>query len=198
MIDFVLEDNFPTKDKPNDRRARAVNQHTYTEVDLAAAIADRNISISKPESLLRQVEPVKINGARHSLAPTEPQQFSILNAQFSIPQMSVGFVHDVKSNTTNEKITRGGTVKITGHNLKIAGLSSSIGIVFISREDPEAVYRVPIVDIIVNNPSELMVVAPQMTVGEPVVLKITTQYASGGKNLKDPRSFTFEKELTVV
>jgi hypothetical protein len=51
MIDYVLENNALTKEKPNDRRARVVNQHSYTESDLADAIARRNMGISRPEAL---------------------------------------------------------------------------------------------------------------------------------------------------
>ncbi|MDR0612213.1 MAG: DUF4469 domain-containing protein [Dysgonamonadaceae bacterium] len=116
-----------------------------------------------------------------------------------VAPMRIDFIRDVKSNTRNDKVTRGGTVKITGHNLKIAGMDLSVGAMFISREDPDAIYPIPAIDLIVNNPSELMVIAPAtMVVGEPVVFRVTTQYTSGGTLLKAPRSFTFEKELTVV
>jgi hypothetical protein len=98
----------------------------------------------------------------------------------AVNSMRTDFVHDVKSNTTNDKVTRGGTVKITGHNLKIAGDLPSVGAEFISREDPEAIYPIPSVDIITNNPSELMVIAPAMVAGEPVVFKVTTQLHSTG------------------
>jgi hypothetical protein len=111
--------------------------------------------------------------------------------------MSIEFVDDVKSGTTNDKITRGGPVKVTGHNLKIEGKDPTIGIEFISLEDPEANYRVPKSDIITNNPSELMFLAPYMVDGESVVVKVTTQF-SGSTLLKTPRSVTFDKELKVV
>jgi hypothetical protein len=116
----------------------------------------------------------------------------------AVQQMRIDYIHDVKSDTVNEKVTRGGTVKITGHNLKIAGKDASVCAEFISREDPEAIYRIPVNDMVVNNPSELIVVAPAMVVGEPVVFRVTTQYSHGGILLKTPRSITFEKVLTVV
>jgi hypothetical protein len=55
MIDYVLENNLLTKDKPNDRYARVVNQRSRTENDLADAIARRNIGISKAEALVFRV-----------------------------------------------------------------------------------------------------------------------------------------------
>jgi hypothetical protein len=45
MIDYVLEMNHLTKEKPNDRYARVVNIQSKTEADLAEAIARRNLGI---------------------------------------------------------------------------------------------------------------------------------------------------------
>ena len=235
MIDFVLDDNPLTKDNPNDRRARVVNQRTYTEVDLAEAIAGRNIGISKLESLagleaqaefimkwVAEGNTVNLRTAHYHFSipgvyeeDEYPKEAVIritpskelaeiakkvpLRHVEPVAPMRINFIHDVKSNTTNDKVTRGGTVKISGHNLKIMGKEGvAVGAEFISREDPDAIYPIPAVDVIVNNPSELIVIAPQMVAGEPVVFRVTTQYTSGGTLLKAPRSFTFEKELTVV
>jgi nucleoid DNA-binding protein len=108
----------------------------------------------------------------------------------------VDFVHDVKTDTVNDKITQFGNVKIGGHNIKIAGTDPSVGIEFHSLEDPESVYKILPRDIIVNNPCELIIVAPKMVDNEEVVLKITTQFSSN--ILKTPRSVTFDRKLTVV
>jgi hypothetical protein len=115
-----------------------------------------------------------------------------------VSQISIEFVHDVKSDTTNDKVTSCGSVKITGHNLKVTGIDPSVGVEFISVEDPEAIYPVPAQDIVINNPSELLIVAPQMVTGEEVHLKVTTQYSKSLKDLKSPRSVTFDKKLTVI
>jgi hypothetical protein len=115
-----------------------------------------------------------------------------------VSPIRIEFVHDVKSDTTNNKVTRGGSVKITGHNLKVTGIEPAVGVEFISVEDPEAIYPVPVQDIIINNPSELLIIAPQMVTGEEVRLKVTTQYSKSLKDLKAPRSITFEKTLTVI
>jgi hypothetical protein len=116
----------------------------------------------------------------------------------AVNPIHIDFVHDVKSNTTNNRVTRGGSVKITGHNLKVTGIEPSVGIEFISVEDPEAIYPVPAQDIVINNPSELLIIAPQMVTGEEVQLKVTTQYSGNSNNLKMPRSITFERKLTVI
>jgi hypothetical protein len=115
-----------------------------------------------------------------------------------VRQMYINFVHDTKSNTTNSMITSGGTVKITGHNLKIAGDNPAVGVEFTAMEAPETIYRISARDIISNNPSELIVVAPEMVAGEKVALTVTTQSMHSTKLLKTPRSITFDREFTVV
>jgi hypothetical protein len=113
-------------------------------------------------------------------------------------QIFIDFVYDVKSDSTNEKVTAGGTVKITGYNLKITGADPSVGIEFINVIHPDIVYPIEAVDIITNNPSELLIVAPAgMTVGDEVFIKVTTQY-SRSKTLKMPRSIMTLKAFTVV
>jgi hypothetical protein len=115
-----------------------------------------------------------------------------------VSPLRIEIVHDVKSNTVNNKITGGGTVKIKGHNLKVAGTDSTVGVEFVNAYTPTTTHPVAAEDLVVNNPSELMIIAPIMTSGEEVYLKVTTQYMKSVKDLKTPRSVTFEKRLTVV
>jgi hypothetical protein len=234
MSDYIFENNLLTKDKPNDRYARVVNQHSYTEEDIAEAIVRRNIGISKPEALamleaeaeiqlewLKEGNNINRRLAHYHLSipgtykegeyPTEAviritpskevaetaKKISLRHVE-AVNPMHIEFVTDVKTGTANDKVTRRGTVKIAGRNLKIAGTDSSIGVEFVSRENPEAIYRIPAVDLIINYPSELMIIAPDMVVGEQVTLKVTTQFSNSTKPLKTPRSTAFEKALTVV
>ncbi|MDR0375268.1 MAG: DUF4469 domain-containing protein [Treponema sp.] len=48
----------------------------------------------------------------------------------------------------------------------------------------------------INNPSEIIAVIPPLSAGAYRV-KIVTQFSSSGKYLKNPHTFTFEKDLTV-
>jgi hypothetical protein len=234
MIDYVLEPNLLTKEKPNDRYARVVNVQSMTESDLAEAVAGRNIGISKAEALamLEATSEIELEWlkAGHSvnlrlmhLHPAIPgnyeegeypkealiritpskevneaaKKISLRHVE-PVNPIRVEYVHDMKSNTTNDKITSGGSVKIRGHNLKIDGTLPSLGVEFFNVDYPETVYPVPSDDLIVNNPSELILTAPLMTTDEKVKLKITTQYSNSTKPLKAPRSVIFERELTVL
>jgi len=51
-------------------------------------------------------------------------------------------------------------------------------------------------DIVVNNPSELMIIIPALPAGT-YQLEVTTQYSMGKQWLKEPRTRLFEKTLTV-
>ena len=51
-------------------------------------------------------------------------------------------------------------------------------------------------DIVVNNPSELMIIIPALPAGT-YQLEVTTQYSMGKQWLKEPRTSVFEKTLTV-
>jgi hypothetical protein len=168
MIKYVLENNVLTKKDPNDRYARVVEVRSRTEEDIAEA---KELSEAIKKTPLQHTEPVS--------------------------PLRIEFVYDQQSSTTNDKVTRGGTVKITGHNLKIAGEDPAVGVEFISMEDPEANYKVPSKNILINNPSELMIIAPMMVVNEKVKVKVATQYTTGAL-LKKPRAYTFDRELTVV
>ncbi|ADY53894.1 hypothetical protein Pedsa_3359 [Pseudopedobacter saltans DSM 12145] len=104
-------------------------------------------------------------------------------------------VEDKKSGTINDLLTPGRNLKIIGQKIKIAGDNPTNGIVFVNI-DTAVSTPVPSDDIVVNNPSEVLVIIPDMDVGT-YRLEITTQYTSGSL-LKEPRTAVFDKELTVI
>ncbi|MDR2085793.1 MAG: DUF4469 domain-containing protein [Dysgonamonadaceae bacterium] len=107
-------------------------------------------------------------------------------------------VEDKESATSNCFITSGGKVKIFGQNLRITGDQTGLGIKFISVNDAEVIYPVSMVDLLINHPTELLIVAPPMNSDDSVQLQITTQYSgSSNQPLKAPRTTVFEKVLTV-
>jgi hypothetical protein len=107
--------------------------------------------------------------------------------------IAISHVVDVKTGSVNDLLTPGGTLKIKGGKLKIAGDSPLIGVSF---EDEQGnVVRVEERDIIVNNPSELILQIPPLMAGV-YQLELTTQYAVSSL-LKEPRTAVYEKPLTV-
>jgi hypothetical protein len=104
-------------------------------------------------------------------------------------------VLDVKTGSVNDLLTPDRNLKISGHKIKIAGDNPEVGILFRSIEDPESVYRVDPTDIVTNNPSELVIIIPQL-IADTYKLEVTTQFTNS-MLLKEPRSAVFDKTLTV-
>ena len=101
---------------------------------------------------------------------------------------------DSKTGSVNDLLTPGGTLKIKGGKLKIAGDNPLVGVFF--ENETANLTQVPEIDIIVNNPAELIVQIPTLTAGT-YKLVIRSQFATG-KLLKEPRATVFDKILTVA
>jgi hypothetical protein len=103
-------------------------------------------------------------------------------------------VFDVKSGTTNDLLTPSRPLKIAGYKIKIAGEKDANGIYFVNQSTGERT-KVYQSDFVTNNPSEVIVVIPDLSAGM-YSLEVTTQYAASSL-LKEPRTTIFDKILTV-
>ena len=103
-------------------------------------------------------------------------------------------VKDVKSGTVNDLLTPGRNLKISGNKIKVAGDDAANGIYFVNADTNDRI-QVDISDVVVNNPSELIVIIPDLFAGT-YKLEVVTQYA-GGNLLKEPRTAEFDKTLAV-
>jgi hypothetical protein len=108
----------------------------------------------------------------------------------------VSQVTDMKTGSVNDLLTPGRNLKITGQKIRVAGNKPGVGIVFRSMDDPEATYTVAPDDIVVNNPSEVMIIIPQL-IADTYKLEITTQFSTGNHLLNEPRTAVFDKILEV-
>jgi hypothetical protein len=104
-------------------------------------------------------------------------------------------VTDIRTGSVNGTLTPGRDIKVSGRKLKIAGDDPGVGLFFVPAAGGAAV-KVDPLDIVVNNPSELIAVIPALPAGG-YHARIITQYSSG-KHLKTPHTATFEKPLTVA
>ncbi|MDR2815416.1 MAG: DUF4469 domain-containing protein [Proteiniphilum sp.] len=109
-------------------------------------------------------------------------------------EAAIAQVTDVKTGSVNDLLTPNRNLKIAGYKIKIAGESAANGIYFVNRVTAERT-KVDSSDIVTNNPSELIVMIPELTAGTYRV-EVTTQYAVS-LLLKEPRTATFDKTLTV-
>ncbi|PZU80686.1 MAG: hypothetical protein DI529_16360 [Chryseobacterium sp.] len=103
-------------------------------------------------------------------------------------------VTDVKSGTVNDLLTPGRNLKIAGNKIKVAGENAANGIYFVNTTT-NARTQVEASDMVINNPSELIVIIPDLTAGT-YALEVVTQFASSTL-LKEPRTAVFDKILTV-
>lgn len=108
--------------------------------------------------------------------------------------LRIAQVIDVKTSSVNDLLTPGFNLKISGYKIKLGGEHASVGVYF-HNQDTNASTKVNAADIVVNNPSEVIVVTPALTAGT-YQLEVVTQH-SGSVILKEPRSAIFEKMLVV-
>ncbi|MDR2509977.1 MAG: DUF4469 domain-containing protein, partial [Spirochaetaceae bacterium] len=106
----------------------------------------------------------------------------------------ISTVTDVKTGAQNSVITAGRNIRIHGARLKIAGDDPSVGLFF----EPEAggpAVAVDASDIVINHPTEIIALAPNLAPGA-YRLRLVTQY-TGAAYLKHPHTAVFDKVLTV-
>ncbi len=106
----------------------------------------------------------------------------------------IDYIMDMKTKSINDKLTPERNLRVTGDRIKIAGDDPEVGIFFVSEADG-TIYRVDEEDIVINNPSEIMVVVPNLPEGA-YKLKIVTQFTSAS-TLKHPRTVQSDVLLTV-
>ena len=76
--------------------------------------------------------------------------------------------------------------RLQGKNIKVTGTDAAVGIVLIDEKGTET--KLPMDMIAVNNPSEVLVLLPADLKDEVYELRLTTQFSTGNKLLKVPRT----------
>ncbi len=108
--------------------------------------------------------------------------------------ISISKVTDVKTKSVDDRITPGRNLRIKGSKLKLEGEHPDVGVWFVNQATQERI-RVEADDVVDNNPSELVVVIPDLAPGQ-YALEVCSQYTQG-QLLKSPRTAVF-KELLVA
>jgi len=108
----------------------------------------------------------------------------------------INSVTDVTSGEVNSRLTPGGGVNLTGSKVKIDGDNPAIGISLTNQATTEVVV-IPKTSLLVNDPSKITFIVPPTLVPGDYTLSLTTQYASSGTILKEPRTYIFDYLLNV-
>jgi hypothetical protein len=100
------------------------------------------------------------------------------------------------TNATDGSISRGWNIDLKGSYLRIAGEHPDCGIQFRNTNTGE-VFKLPLQNIVLNDPSRLLLLIPMELEAGDYELTVTTQYTKGTSLLKSPRSLTFHIPLVL-
>ena len=137
-----------------------------------------------------------VNSLQINITPTKQLREILENTTINIvgeASSTTSIIGGESAQGVGYRVKAGRAFTLHGKNIKIAGDDPSVGITLTSSESVETKIEGDL--IIQNDPSKLVFIIPENTTDGEYELKIVTQYSSGGKYLKTPRSFT--RTLTV-
>lgn len=95
---------------------------------------------------------------------------------------------DTATRATDGTATPGRNYRLRGRMIKVTGTHASVGITLVDSKGAET--KIPTDMIAVNNPSEVILLLPATLADGVYELRLTTQFAASGKELKEPRAMT--------
>jgi len=126
---------------------------------------------------------------REELSSIEVAIMGVADTSLSISQVT-----DVKTGSVNDLLTPNRNLIINGYKIKVAGEHADTGVYFVNQTSGEST-KVDTADLVTNNPSELIIMIPELAAGT-YKLQVTTQFGVSSL-LKEPRTVIFDKVLTV-
>lgn len=113
------------------------------------------------------------------------------------PLIEILSITDTTTGKTDGTLTLGRNVELKGSHLKIIGDDPTCGISFRNLDTDESI-KLSTHDLVLNEPTRLLILLPNtLTVGTYEV-SISTQYARGGNMLKQPRSTSLDIPVTIT
>ena len=197
-IKAQLYDNVLTPN-PNDIMARVSSERSLSVkdicqsavtrggADISAAAMEHAVNLYHKEMGYSMCDGFSVNTGWYTASVSIKGVFDSPAEKFNPAKHTVMF-------DFNDLLTPNRNLRINGSKIKIDGENTENGVYFVHQDTKERT-RVDNSDIATNNPSEIMIVIPELPAGT-YKLEITTQY-SPGKNLKQSRTAVFERILTV-
>lgn len=108
--------------------------------------------------------------------------------------ISIFSIIDKATGKTDGTLTKGKNAEIKGTYIKIAGEHPDNGIYFTNVETKA---KVKASDIVLNEPSRLMILVPTTLDAGTYELSITTQFSSGNTTIKEPRTEKFNTPISL-
>ena len=106
-------------------------------------------------------------------------------------------VTDLATQLTDGTLTRGRNAELRGSYIKVAGDSDMVGVIFRNIATGETV-KLSTADIVLNEPSRLLLLIPDSLAAGEYELTVTTQFTPGGKLLKEPRTATLPIPVIIA
>lgn len=110
--------------------------------------------------------------------------------------MEILSITDQTTGKTDGNLTKGRNAELKGSYLKIAGNNADCGITFTNTATQEST-KLATADIVLNEPSRLLIFVPATLAAGEYELMVTTQFTGGGSLLKQPRTTTFASPVII-
>jgi hypothetical protein len=106
----------------------------------------------------------------------------------------VGHVTDVRTGSVDGGLSPGGQLIVEGHKISVKGEKPEVGFFFVNR----AGERVKVTERFTeNSANKVIITIPAGLAAGVWRIEIVTQFTLGGILLKEPRTITFDQDLTV-
>ncbi len=105
-------------------------------------------------------------------------------------------VTDSTTGKTDGTLTRGRNAELKGAYLKITGANPACGITFRNVTSKE-VTKLATQDMVLNEPSRLLILVPASLAAGEYELSVTTQYSGGNTLLKTPRTIMVDMPIII-
>ena len=106
-------------------------------------------------------------------------------------------ITDNVTGATDGTLTKGRNAELKGSYIKVVGDKPEVGVTFRNLAT-SAVTNLAAADIVINEPSRLMLFVPASLIAGEYELTVTTQYTGGNKLLKDVRSATLGIPVVIA
>lgn len=134
---------------------------------------------------------LNVNLQKGTLLRKREAKVPLMKTNTTLPQPSITKVKDSTTGSINQLLTPGGVVELHGVDIKVVGDHAACGLWFV----PVTGEAVKSTVLILNKPSILIVIVPQLPAGT-YALKVVTHY-SPSKTLKETKVFEYDKRLIV-
>lgn len=143
----------------------------------------------------------EVNSLVASISPGVALRTAIAETEVEIlgeqPDMlEITSLTDTVTGATDGTLSKGRNAEIKGSYLKIAGDDPACGITFTNTATTKVTKLSP-ADIVLNEPSRLLILLPAALAAGKYELMIATQYTKNNTLLKQPRSIVFSLPVTI-